>query len=53
MLTGGELDLSSVCTNDSDRMILRNLVYTIWATNKHGGGDAVNCYLVSGVRILY
>jgi hypothetical protein len=42
-----EPDLSHVCKNHSDRMNLRNLLYTIWAINRHGGaGDAVKCYLV-------
>ncbi len=42
-----EPDLSNVCKNDSDRMNLRNLLYTIWAIHRHGGaGDAVKCYLV-------
>lgn len=47
---GGEIDLSSVCSNESDKMILRNIVYTIWATNKHAGGDAVNCYMGHNVK---
>jgi hypothetical protein len=44
--SSGDVDLSTVCSNESDRMILRNIVYTIWATNR-AGDAAVNCYLVS------
>ena len=50
MVVPSEPDLSYVCKNESDRMNLRNLIYTVWAINRHGvgsGGDAVKCYLVS------
>lgn len=50
-LIGGEPDFSDICTNDSDRMILRNIVYTIWAMNRNGGGEihdaSVNSYMVN------
>jgi hypothetical protein len=54
LLSGGEIELSSVCTNESDSMILRNILYTIWATNRPGkaGSHATStCYLVR-VRLL-
>ena len=52
--SGGEPDLASVCRNDSDRVTLRNIIYTLWATNKPVGNTSsegaaagsANCYLV-------
>lgn len=37
---GGEPQLQDVCTNDSDRMILRNIIYTIWALHRSSGGGS-------------
>lgn len=44
--SGGEPDLMDVCQNDSDRVTLRNIVYSLWAVNKGDGGGASSCYLV-------
>jgi hypothetical protein len=49
-VVGNEPDLSFVCTNESDKMILRNIIYTIWATNKHAGTNSANCYLVCFIK---
>ena len=43
-MIGGEPNFTGVCSNESDRMILRNIVYTIWAMNKD---PSTNCYMVS------
>ena len=59
--SGGEPDLMGVCENDPDRVTLRNIVYSLWALNKSGGGGAgagdstgggaqPNCYLV---RVIF
>jgi hypothetical protein len=45
----GEPDLMNVCQNTSDQMTLRNILYSLWALNKGGGGGQQgipNCYLV-------
>ena len=34
LMVGSEPVFVDVCNNESDRMILRNIVYTIWALNK-------------------
>ena len=41
-VVGTEPGFTDVCSNDSDRMILHNIVYTIWAMNKgaSSGGSA-------------
>lgn len=45
--TGGEPDLSGTCQNESDKIILRNIIYTLWAVNKDASGSGgCNCYLV-------
>jgi hypothetical protein len=52
--SGGEPDLKDVCTNSSDSVTLRNVIYTLWALNKgangsRGGSEAAasaSCYLV-------
>ena len=58
--TGGEPDLRNVCKDESDRVTLRNIVYTLWATNKplssaptNGGlADGGSCYMGFHVRRL-
>lgn len=53
--TGGEPDLSSCpCTGESDRMTLRNVIYTLWAVNKSSDSAASSpsCYVGYNVRRL-
>ena len=54
--TGGEPDLSGVCKSESDKVTLRNVIYTLWAVNntEPGGGSAASasCYLVSEAELL-
>jgi hypothetical protein len=42
---GAEPQLQDVCSNESDRVILRNIIYTVWAM--HRGGVSGNSYMVS------
>lgn len=53
--SGGEPELSNVCKNESDKVTLRNIVYTLWAVNKECSSSSAshpsqiipaNCYLV-------
>jgi hypothetical protein len=54
---GGEPDLAGVCSNDSDKVTLRNILYTLWALNRSGEGappsrglpgacSSTSCYMV-------
>ena len=56
--TGGEPDLSGVCFNESDKVVVRNIIYTLWALNKPSSSGSGNsgfsgcCYMVCVFFIL-
>jgi hypothetical protein len=61
LATSGEPDLSQVCSNPSDRVVLRNIIYTLYAIHAPGSGtlssaesscnstssSVASCYIVS------
>lgn len=52
LMVGNEPEFADVCANESDRMILRNIVYTIWAMNKSSNESSSSCYVVGFSVVL-